>query len=234
MFLDFLDKLREEFKPVPVDCRLRPEGKSAMLVWDVNAYIKYISARARTWELQAFTKLNFISGNRNLFNRIIRAVAKRLKTENPQQIKSDLREMRKKMIPSSGGSTEMINLKKSAGGITDIEFILQYLILCNPQLFRKLRAKNVKATSAGMIRFSPDNVNFLNLLSANHIFLRSLILHNQNIFHQSGTLILIDELRFRKLADRMEYDSASELKKKLFQVMKDNSSLFNKFLDRNI
>ncbi len=231
VFQKFLDKLREEFKPAVVDCRLRPEGKSAMLVWDLGSYIKYISSRARIWELQAFTKLNFISGNKNLFNRIIRNIVKRLKTETAAQIKSELREMRKKMLPASGGISEMINLKKSAGGITDVEFILQYLILCNPQLFIKFRAKNVKATSEGMIRFNTEYRNDMDLLCNNHRFLKSLILHNQNIFHQSGTLIVRDELRFRKLAGRMGYKSESELEKKLFRVMRDNSSLFNKIFD---
>lgn len=231
VFLALLDKLRDEFKPAAVDCRLRPEGKSAMLVWDINAYMKYISSRARTWELQAFTKLAFISGNKNLFNRIIRSVIKRLKTEDAERIKSDLKEMRKKMLPPSGGISEMINLKKSAGGTTDIEFILQYLILCNPLLYQKLRAKNVKATSEGIIRFAPEYSNDLTRLKMNHRFIKSLILHNQNIFHQSGSLIVRDESRFGKLAERMKYESGSELEKKLLQVMKDNSSLFKKLFE---
>ncbi len=106
LFVEFLSELREEFRPAGVDCRLRPEGKSGMLVWDADSYVNYILSRARTWELQAFIKLTFISGNRKLFNKITRAVVKRLKREDPERIRSDLKEMRRKIIPAGGGLHE--------------------------------------------------------------------------------------------------------------------------------
>jgi [glutamine synthetase] adenylyltransferase / [glutamine synthetase]-adenylyl-L-tyrosine phosphorylase len=230
IFIDFLTELREEFRPVSVDCRLRPEGKSSMLVWDIDTYVNYISARARIWELQALTKLRFIKGNKKLFNRIIRAALKRLKTENKENIRSGLLEMRRKMLPVSAGSPDMINLKKSAGGLIDIEFILQYLILCNPQLFQKFRSKNIKTILNGIMRHSPEYSQLLEPLIINHGFLKSLLLNHQNIFHQSGYVILKDKSKFLKISSVMQLDSPIELEKELMNIMKNNTSIFRKII----
>lgn len=230
IFIDFLTRLREEFKPVSVDCRLRPEGKSSMLVWDADTYVSYISARARIWELQALTKLRFITGNKKLFNRIIQVALKRLQTENRENIRSGLKEMRRKMISVSGSLSDMINLKKSGGGIIDIEFILQYLILCNPHLFQKFRSKNIKTILNGIMRHNPEYNQLLKQLNINYSFLKSFLLYSQSIFHQSGSVIVKDEFKFAKISSLMGLDSPMELEKELMNIMKRNTSMFREII----
>jgi glutamate-ammonia-ligase adenylyltransferase len=230
IFLDYLNKLREAFKPATVDCRLRPEGKSGMLVWDVSAYVNYIYGRARIWELQALTKLSFIKGNRKIYNRIRTAVVKRLNSEKKEIISIDLMQMRKKMLPAAAGFSDMINLKKSAGGIIDIEFILQYLILCSPHLYKSLSAKRVSTVINGLIRNYPESADSLLILKKNHRFLKSLMLYNQDIFNQTGSLIVKQDLKFRKLAAAMRLNSGSDLEKELIRIMKENSTLFKKVI----
>src|SRR5690606_935137 len=66
-FQKMLGAIKEELNGLEVDCRLRPEGKSSQLVWDLDEYKKYFLVRARIWELQAFTKCRFFSGNKNIF-----------------------------------------------------------------------------------------------------------------------------------------------------------------------
>ena len=228
IFTEFLNFLRAEFKPVKVDCRLRPEGQSGMLVWDINAYINYINSRARTWELQAFTKMDFAAGNKNLFNQIIKAIVKRLKSENQKKLKSDFLEMRKKMPAAAEGVKGVINLKKARGGIIDIEFILQYLIVCNPKFFRKFRGTSVKRTINGMINYFPELEEPLGLLLTNYEFIKALILYNQNIFNQSGYLVANDEMKFTILANRLNSGSARNLEKQLNKSLKENYSIFRK------
>jgi glutamate-ammonia-ligase adenylyltransferase len=228
IFLEFLDGLRNKFKPVKIDCRLRPEGQSAMLVWDLNSYINYIYSRARSWELQAFTKLCFVAGNKNLFNQVIGAIIKRLKTESHNTLKTDLLEMRRKLLPSSEGISGIINLKKNRGSIMDIEFILQYLILCNPQFFQKCRAKNNRRILNDMIKHNPGLEEPLNILSINYEFIKSLLLQNQNIFNQSSSIITKDELKLSILAYRLNSGSAKNLEKRLNKTFKETYSIFAK------
>ncbi|HSD63448.1 MAG TPA: hypothetical protein VLB50_06600, partial [Ignavibacteriaceae bacterium] len=172
IFVDFLGILRTEFKPIKVDCRLRPEGKSGMLVWDISSYINYIHTRARTWELQSFTKLNFISGNKRLFDKIINAVSGRLKSIDSVKLKTDFLEMRRKLSPVEG-IPGLINLKKARGGIMDIEFILQYLVLCNPKIFQKFRAKNNRTVLTGLVSLNPELKESLEKILFSYEFLKS-------------------------------------------------------------
>jgi glutamate-ammonia-ligase adenylyltransferase len=227
VFLEFLTTLRKEFSPVSIDCRLRPEGGSGMLVWDVSSYISYINSRARTWELQTLTKIKFITGEKKLLTKIVKSVSIRLRSEKPERLKADLIEMRKKMLISEGLS-EMINLKKNRGGITDIEFILQYLILCNPQYFKKLRAKNIKQLIKGLIKLKPELDEDLTTLNMNYDLYKSLILKNQNMFHQSSGIIVKDDLRFSKLAKQLKFNSGRDLEQRLHAAFKETSSIFTK------
>ncbi len=232
IFVDFLSKLREEFRPAEVDCRLRPEGKSGMLVWDADAYVNYILSRARTWELQAFTKLSFIAGSRKLFNKITRAVVRRLKSENEQKIRSELKEMRRKLLPAGGTLQGMINLKKSNGGLTDIEFISQYLILCNPLSYNKLRSKDINKTLTVLAKQMPQYENDLKMLINNHRFLKSFILNYQDIFHQTSSIITRKDVRFAKMEKKMSLNENDSLENKLFRVINQNSALYTKFFGK--
>ncbi len=228
IFIEFLNSLRNKFNPVKVDCRLRPEGQSGMLVWDVDSYINYILSRARTWELQAFTKLCFVAGNKKLFNQVVKAITKRLKSENPQKLKADLLEMRRKLLPAAGGIPGIINLKKNRGGIMDIEFILQYLILCNPEFFQKFRAKDNRKIINGIMKLNPELEDTLNVLLVNYEFIKSLILNNQNIFNQSSSIITMDEQKFKILACKMGFGSGKNLMKELNKSSKEIYSVFTK------
>jgi [glutamine synthetase] adenylyltransferase / [glutamine synthetase]-adenylyl-L-tyrosine phosphorylase len=67
-FQNILLKLKKDFSPYNVDCRLRPEGKSSQLVWEIGSYKNYLKDRARVWELQAFTKLNFLYGDKKIYS----------------------------------------------------------------------------------------------------------------------------------------------------------------------
>jgi len=232
IFIDFLTKLREEFKPVIVDCRLRPEGKGGMLVWDAGTYKGYIYSRARTWELQALTKLKFTAGNKKLFSTVVHTAVKRLKNENADRVKSDIKEMRRKMLPAGGVIPGVINLKKNSGGITDIEFIIQYLILCNPLLFQKLRAKNINKTLELLAGFNPEHSLSIETLIEDYIFLKTLIIKNQNIFNHTNSVIVKNDAKFRKLAAGMGFSSEIIFEKKLAAVMKDISSIFSKIFGR--
>ena len=63
---------------------------------------------------------------------------KRMELEKVEVIKSEIKDMRRKLYPANlGGNLSMINIKKSSGGIIDIEFILQYLAITSKENFIK-------------------------------------------------------------------------------------------------
>jgi len=220
-------KLKEELKPFDVDCRLRPEGKSSILVWELNKYIEYINNRARTWEFQAFIKLRYITGNKRLFSKLTGEISERIETLNQATVKKDILEMRKKLYPQFFPRVpERFNLKKSRGGLTDIEFIVQYLILCHSKIFNFIRAKGtLKAISI----LKEDNPA-IEVLTNNYSFLKKLEILNQNIFNLTQPLLSSDNKKLRVLANRMGINSVNNFNEKLSVINIQNNSLLQKYI----
>lgn len=143
-FTRLLSQIRDKCKPFKVDCRLRPEGKSSPLVWTLGGYTKYLETRARIWEFQSLTKCAFGSGSEGLFNKFTDTVSSALSRWPAGQIVKEVINMRKAFLSASGKSltSSGLKLKKGRGGIADIEFLIQLLILINPFYFKYLMGKN--------------------------------------------------------------------------------------------
>jgi glutamate-ammonia-ligase adenylyltransferase len=112
-----------------VDARLRPEGKNAPLVADARAYARYLSSRASLWERQSLTRLRFIAGDPSVGNTITALVASRVyEAPLPAGWSNEITLMRQKMEPRSRtrGSV-VLDFKRGAGGMADVEFIVQMI-----------------------------------------------------------------------------------------------------------
>ena len=129
--LSALTTVGTEGRLYDVDLRLRPEGRSAPLVADAERYEEYLRKRASLWERQMLTRLRFVCGDRSLGNRIndmIRAYV--YASPLPPAWVSTIVDMRRKMEPrprTRGG--EIIDIKRSPGGMADIEFLTQIWML---------------------------------------------------------------------------------------------------------
>ncbi len=114
-----------------VDMRLRPNGKSGMLVSSLEAFEQYQVNEAWTWEHQALLRARAVAGDPAViarFQQIRRSVLSR--ERDPQQLQKDVREMREKMRSALDKSNDQqFDIKQGAGGIADIEFMVQYGVL---------------------------------------------------------------------------------------------------------
>ncbi|MCP4957563.1 bifunctional [glutamate--ammonia ligase]-adenylyl-L-tyrosine phosphorylase/[glutamate--ammonia-ligase] adenylyltransferase [Photobacterium aquimaris] len=114
-----------------VDMRLRPSGASGLLVTTVSAFGEYQQQQAWTWEHQALVRARMVYGDAQLqaaFSEVRQYV---LTVERDQaQLAHDVVTMRDKMRAHLGKKkVGMFGLKQDQGGITDIEFLAQYLVL---------------------------------------------------------------------------------------------------------
>ena len=139
--------LKKQLKPFDVDSRLRPEGKSSPLVWDLETYYEYLDKRAQSWELQALTRIKLVHGDENTFHNFLLKYKERIERQEKEKLKKDIITMRSKMekqllSTSQAQFKNFFNTKRSRGGLTDIEFILQYHILTNPEMFFELIGKD--------------------------------------------------------------------------------------------
>ena len=231
-FQDLLARLRDEFKPIQVDCRLRPEGQNSQLVWDIEEYKKYFESRARTWEFQSLAKINFIAGNKKIFNSFNKAMTSAVKKKSRSEIKKEIIEMRKKINTSSYSYLNIIDLKKNRGGLKEIEDVLHYQILGNPALLSKCRGKSIHDII--------DKVKELRLpetikqeIKKNFIFLKELEIINQIVFGKNSSKIAKDMLKPGIFSKVLNKKLPTDISSELSRVLKSNIKLFSEFFHEN-
>lgn len=114
-----------------VDVRLRPQGEAGLLACSLAAFEDYQMQDAWTWEHQALVRARAIYGEVELIERFKQIRHKVLcKVRDESQLKTEVREMREKMRTHLGSTQpDSFNLKIDQGGIGDIEFLSQYLVL---------------------------------------------------------------------------------------------------------
>lgn len=114
-----------------VDVRLRPQGEAGLLACSLAAFEDYQMQDAWTWEHQALVRARAIYGEVELIERFKQIRHKVLcKVRDERQLKTEVREMREKMRTHLGSTQQdSFNLKIDQGGIGDIEFLSQYLVL---------------------------------------------------------------------------------------------------------
>jgi [glutamine synthetase] adenylyltransferase / [glutamine synthetase]-adenylyl-L-tyrosine phosphorylase len=120
-----------------VDTRLRPSGLSGLLVSSLDAFLRYQEASAWTWEHQALVRARFVAGDPDLGERFAEVRRRVLaRPRDPAALRAEVVEMRSKMLAEHASrDPEVFDLKRDRGGITDIEFMVQYWVLANAQEF---------------------------------------------------------------------------------------------------
>ena len=112
------------------DLRLRPNGDAGLLVTSLEAFRKYQLESAWTWEHQALTRARFSAGDAAVgegFEQIRVEVLRQRR--DLAELRDQVIEMRQKMFDAHGGRSETFDLKHDLGGLVDVEFLVQYLVL---------------------------------------------------------------------------------------------------------
>lgn len=137
-----------------VDMRLRPSGASGLLVSSLGAFARYQENEAWTWEHQALVRARVLVGSEDVgraFEQVRAAILG--KARDLPTLRQEVSEMRAKMRDNLGSkstaagtganafeATAPFDLKQDAGGIVDIEFMVQYAALAwsetHPPLLR--------------------------------------------------------------------------------------------------
>ncbi|EJF68089.1 bifunctional glutamine-synthetase adenylyltransferase/deadenyltransferase [Pseudomonas sp. Ag1] len=137
-----------------VDMRLRPSGASGLLVSSLGAFARYQENEAWTWEHQALVRARVLVGSQDVGRAFEQVRAQVLgRAQDLDKLRQEVSEMRAKMRDNLGTKstaagtaanafepTASFDLKQDAGGIVDIEFMVQYAALAwsaqHPSLLR--------------------------------------------------------------------------------------------------
>lgn len=124
-----------------IDLRLRPNGSSGLLVSTVAAFEEYQQKSAWVWEHQAITRARYCAGDAQVgatFERIRHQIL--CQSRNVADLQTEVLNMRNKMLETHPAQAS--DVKHRRGGIVDIEFIVQFLILAHAHSLPALTANS--------------------------------------------------------------------------------------------
>ncbi|WP_082568816.1 bifunctional [glutamate--ammonia ligase]-adenylyl-L-tyrosine phosphorylase/[glutamate--ammonia-ligase] adenylyltransferase [Rhizobacter sp. Root1221] len=117
-----------------IDTALRPNGNSGLLVTSLQSYENYQVGRgsntAWTWEHQAVTRARLCAGDVSLtprFEAVRRAVL--CAARDPAALRTEVATMRERVRSAHPVKPQLFDVKHSPGGMMDVEFAVQVLVL---------------------------------------------------------------------------------------------------------
>ena len=126
-----------------IDTALRPNGGSGLLVTSIEAFARYQLGRgsntAWTWEHQAITRARFCAGASDLaarFESVRRGVL--TAPRDADALRGEIRAMREKVRSAHPVKAARFDVKHSPGGMMDVEFAVQYLVLAQASAHAQL------------------------------------------------------------------------------------------------
>jgi glutamate-ammonia-ligase adenylyltransferase len=126
-----------------IDLRLRPEGGSGLLVSSIDAFRRYQRESAWTWEHQALTRARFCAGEPAVgtgFEEERRAILRMPRDQ--AKLRRDVLSMREQLLQGHPNESGLFDLKHDRGGMIDIEFIVQMLVLAHAHARPELTANS--------------------------------------------------------------------------------------------
>ena len=123
------------------DLRLRPNGSSGLLVSSIEAFDEYQQQHAWVWEHQALTRARFSAGDAAIGKRFagIRETVLR-RQRDIVELRREVINMRQKMHEGHPNHSNQFDIKHDSGGMVDIEFIVQFLVLAHAAKHPELTA----------------------------------------------------------------------------------------------
>jgi glutamate-ammonia-ligase adenylyltransferase len=121
------------------DLRLRPDGAAGLLVSSITAFSRYQRKQAWTWEHQALTRARFVAGDETIgaaFEAIRDEVLRM--PRDAARLVADIVDMRGRMAAEHVNRSGLFDLKHDPGGMIDIEFAVQCLVLAHAHAYPEL------------------------------------------------------------------------------------------------
>ena len=113
-----------------IDLRLRPQGESGLLVSSLDAFRRYQRESAWTWEHQALTRARSCAGDAALGEAFESERIAILRMQRDYAaLRKDVLSMREQLLQGHPNESGLFDLKHDRGGMIDIEFVVQYLVL---------------------------------------------------------------------------------------------------------
>jgi glutamate-ammonia-ligase adenylyltransferase len=129
--IHWLSTLTPAGRAYEIDLELRPSGRSGLAVVSVEGFADYERREAWTWEHQALTRARAVAGSQQIAARL-EALRREVlcQPRDGDKLRTEIHDMRMKMRAKlERREAGCWDVKQGEGGLIDIEFITQYLLL---------------------------------------------------------------------------------------------------------
>ncbi len=139
-----------------IDTRLRPSGNVGPVATSLASFKKYHEVTAQVWERQSLTRARVVAGDRHLAAAVAAAIDEALsRPTDPKTLRADVRAMRFRIFKEHGSENHWA-LKHCRGGLVELEFAMQYLVLRHGPALAELRTPDTRqvldrAIGAGLL-----------------------------------------------------------------------------------
>jgi len=191
-----------------LDTRLRPSGNAGPLVTSLDSFKAYHRDEAQIWERQALTKARVVLGGEGLrqgIDQIIRHTVYGFSAD--EAARAEIHRLRMRMENEIAREKDgSYNIKTGRGGMVDVEFIVQYLLLKHGHSFPDMRSNNTLVSLKAMRGTGIVADDDCETLLSGYKFLRRLenrlrIVHDYSMNDLGGSQEYLD-----MLARRLGYD----------------------------
>jgi glutamate-ammonia-ligase adenylyltransferase len=151
------------------DMRLRPSGASGPIASSLESFAQYQGESAWTWEHMALTRARPVAGDMALCGSIADAIRRVLCAKrDANRLLVDVADMRQR-IANENPRPSRWDLRNRRGGLIDLEFIVQYLVLreaaSSPQLLRRGTEQALRALADAEVLAEPAQHDLLGALA---------------------------------------------------------------------
>ncbi|MBX6311704.1 MAG: bifunctional [glutamate--ammonia ligase]-adenylyl-L-tyrosine phosphorylase/[glutamate--ammonia-ligase] adenylyltransferase, partial [Isosphaeraceae bacterium] len=186
-----------------VDTRLRPHGASGPLVPTLDAFLAYFRGSAQVWERMALTRARVVYAQ-GRFGRAVEAAIREILTTpvDPHALARQVIAMRQKL----GASRPPSDLKRGPGGLVDIEFLVQYLLLAHAAEVPEILRPNLWEALDALGRVGLLSAEVHHDLREAYDFLRAVESRLRIVHNRPGTDLPDDPEQLTRLARRLQYE----------------------------
>lgn len=237
--ISILTLITQEGYVYEIDTRLRPSGNQGPLVSSLPAYREYHQSSAAPWERQALIKARVVAGSTALATSYDALTAEIVyERPLPEDLADEIFRLRQRMEKELGRENDQHrNIKTGRGGMVDVEFITQYLLLLHGREKPQLRCRN---TVEALERLHSENlISALDYesLGSGYKFLRRLENKLRLVHDQSINQLDADPAYLAKLARHLGYSDTAGKAGELFlqdyaRITQDIRERFNHILSQ--
>jgi glutamate-ammonia-ligase adenylyltransferase len=210
--ISYLSSLTREGFAFRVDTRLRPTGSKGPLVQSIDAFKNYYSTKAETWERQALLRARQVAGDRAVGAEFCSAIQELIYRDvDKAALSEDIRAMRTRMEEEVGKERgAYYNIKQGAGGLVDIEFLVQYLQLLHGKKHRWIRVPGTYNALRALRKLKLLGREDYRILLQAYLFLRQLESRMRIVSNQATSDLSRNPEKLWSLARRMGYRNDGE------------------------